>query len=160
MHTIDREVSEKLLEEISKSKRIQNKFSGIPKDERQSCIHDGYILAINTFDESKNVPFEVFLYQHIEWQCLKWLKKEKSHNKLKYKVKGLLLYDNTQVYQHPGLNFSEMLDGVDEESKELLRLRFVEDKTLTEIGKIYDCSHETIRLKLNKIIEGLREQYT
>lgn len=161
---IDISNAEQLLKRASNYHNIfKKRFSGIPQDERQSCINDAYMLALSTFDSTKNVPFEAYFYKHIEWQCLKWLKKEKTYNKLKYKFKNKLSYEDGQVFNQKHndstLNFWEMINELDEESQQLLIYRFVEDRTLTDIGNICNCSHETIRLKLNKILELLKKDY-
>ena len=141
-----------------KTNALRRKYrKAIPDLELSSCINDGIMLANANYnkDKSNGKTFEQYVYERINWQCLRWLKKERKAKFIPAKSESR---HDSQILVISD-SFNEMIEGLTDEDKEILRLRFVEQLNLTEIGNIYGFSHETARKKINKALLILRKDY-
>jgi DNA-directed RNA polymerase specialized sigma subunit len=118
----------------------------IPLNELQRCKMIGLWEAMRTFQENRGTKFTTHLANRVKWECLNAISeiiKENNQN-----ISTLPSGVADQPLQLPEL---------DEDSQVLLCQRFVENKTLRELGAIFNCSHETIRRKIKKIIIELQK---
>mgnify|MGYP001201076009 FL=1 len=57
-------------------------------------------------------------------------------------------------------NLRKAVDGLDDQSQDLIRLRYGSDLTMEEIGKIYGVSKMAVSKRLKKLHEKLRSSVT
>lgn len=139
----------------------------ISKMELDSCINDGYVLALRDFSDAKSngKSFERYLYQRIEWKCFAFLKKESRRRKIQSNYISDTYGNanaNTNVinfsYSEHNHNFEAMIEGLCDQSKKLLRMRFIDNKTFQEISSEFNCSRETARKRIIDILSKLKEE--
>lgn len=129
--------------------KIINKASylyRIPTLELQSCKMMGLWKALGEYNRKSK--FSTFLFNQIRFQCLKWIKK--------FSKEIILPYVDSSVNPIVSLDINCVLKYLDAESQILIQERFIQGKTLRELGLMYEVSHETIRKRLKKIISYLK----
>lgn len=56
-------------------------------------------------------------------------------------------------------SIQKMLEDLDEKSKQLIFLRYAEEKSLEEIGAMFDKKPNAVAVQIHRIIEKLRKSY-
>jgi len=120
----------------------------IPPMELQSCKMMGLWEALKGYN--KKSKFSTFLFNQIRFQCLKWIKKFSKEIILPY-------VDSSVNPETIFLDIEDVLKYLDMESQILIQERFIQGKTLRELGIVYGVSHETIRKRLKKITFYLKK---
>ena len=92
--------------------------------------------------------FTSFLYQKVNWECLKVLQKQKKHRSL-----PLTMDTACRPYQY---SIDELVEVLPPELQDILVKRFVHRMTLREISQIYGSCHETVRRKIHRAIKILK----
>lgn len=110
--------------------------------------------ALDKYDTTKG-KFTTWLYSYITYLC-------RAHIYSRKKSKKIVLISNyDKDNQHPteyNRRMEELIECLSEEDQKLIKYKFVDKMTLSEIGELYDCTDENIRLKLKKIYEILKNQ--
>lgn len=136
----------------------------ISRMELDSCINDGYTLAIREFSISKSngKSFDRYLYERIEWKCLAFIKKECRQRKIQNNYiadtyGSVNNIKNLSYFEHYD-TFESVIEGLCDKSKKMLRLRFIDNKTFQEISNEFNCSRETVRKKILDILNKLKKE--
>jgi DNA-directed RNA polymerase specialized sigma24 family protein len=121
------------------------------KDEMLECKLIGLWNALKYWKCEKTVKFTTFLYKQVQWECLRLIN-DKNNNKM-FTVEGVdrETYGNTSV--------EEVLECLPKNLRELTKKRYVENMTLSELSRYYNCCHETIRKRIQKIKFCLKTQF-
>lgn len=162
--------------------RIASQRFRIPVEDKNQCRMLGLWDAVELFDSSRGVPFKLFLSLRVKFRCLKWCHENydpkmkyidtsdwsisDSLSKVSFKQKspgglGLGFFqkiDSDSIKKARGRSFfDEILISLDGKDKDLIVSRFIENRTLEDIGTQYDVSYETVRKWINVILEKLKE---
>lgn len=160
-------------EENKEVMRIASQRFKIPPEDKNQCKMLGLWDAVELFEPSRGVPFKLFLSLRVKFRCLKWChenydqiiqyvnldintisKFEYNHQNNKH------FYEKLNNKSIKKANISKIIDdillSVSNEEKILLEKRFLYNKTLDEIGKEEGVSYETIRKRINSILEKFK----
>lgn len=140
-------------------KAASKKFlKSIDRDELESLLNKALLRALEKYDESKG-KFTTWLYYNVDFLCRAHLfskRRKKTVSVVNMNVSDMELYHD--FASAPSLGLDSIVENLNDEQKKLINYRFRDNMTLSEIGKIYGCTDENIRLKLNKIYEILRTE--
>lgn len=121
----------------------------------------GLTLASQRFDSSYGCKFSTFAYHYIFGHVLRYINKC-----IKNKPDQIETDLDIRSYEDSDLDNEDLMQTilakvVDYEDADLLIEKYVKNKSLRQIGKERNVSHEQIRKRLNKILESLsrRLQY-
>lgn len=142
----------------------------------------GYIAintAINTYKQESKATLKSFAMRTIEWEMKDYLSKNLRHIRLPGNVvykkdfefkqpisadlivnedDGTRIVDNLTESPENGLNLEylhNVLSKLSEDEQKLIKLRFVEEMKLSDIGNEFGVTKEMIRLRLNKVLAKL-----
>lgn len=107
--------------------------------------------AISNYDTKSSMKFSTYLYNNVRWECLKYIRDLKGPN-----IKYLNSTHNPSYKMNT--KYTNLMIDMKESSKNLLIDRYIGNMTVEEIGKKYNFPRETIRLKLLKIIEKIKNE--
>lgn len=122
----------------------------IPYEDLNQCKCIALWECIRHFKPNKGSKFTSFLHEKTRWQCLKFFE---SH-KIKHRTHKLDDYPY-QSKELAEVDFNDLLDQLPEHDGVVLRQKYVEGKTLHEIGAANGYCYETARKKLIKAVEDL-----
>ena len=131
------------------TKKYANKLS---KDSQKTCGMYGLWRCIQNHDDKYGRKFTTSLFIHVDWECKRELA---SMNKKNMSLLGE--QDNDIPSPASSGDFSDMLEVLTDNQKDIIRQRFYENRTLEEIGNNQGYSKEAARQNINKIILKLRE---
>lgn len=159
--------------------RIASQRFKIPRADKQQCKLLGLWDAVNLFDEKRGVPFKLFLSLRVKFRCLKWctenydprmkyvdmfdnqfvnIDEESKHSPNMCDISDYTRNSSNTVRKYKKYSFTtDLLLSLNDEEKELITQRFVENRTLEDIGKQYNLSYETIRKRINSILEKFKD---
>lgn len=92
--------------------------------------------------------FTSFLYQRVNWECLKVVRSKK---------KTYYLSDKIDKAAKPNIDVCEIVESLPSDLKDMVIKRYIHKMTLREISEIYGFCHETVRRKINKAIKIVRK---
>jgi DNA-directed RNA polymerase specialized sigma24 family protein len=133
---------------------IMNKAAGtfrrqLNEDEIYTCKLNALWKAFSNHDENKAAKFTTYLYNGVRIECIR----EVKFNKRKHQP----LHSNLADGRDPFFEI-ELMDELDQcPNKELLIDR-MENRTIKEIAKKYDCNRETIRRKIKKSVNHMSKR--
>ena len=132
-------------------KNVAKNFHYLDKHEIESetmlCLWE----AASKFDKTRKVKFTTYYHSCLYWKLLQLAKKKQIYQKL-ISTKAKKAIEN-KAYEH---NFELHLDGIPEDLAKLLRQKYLEKKTLKEIGKENGYSYERARILIKKAITILK----
>jgi RNA polymerase sigma factor (sigma-70 family) len=144
------------LEDLLKSKDLLNlkrkiacKFSRLDIDDIESAYAVSVWRARERFIPSFNTKFTTFFYLIFNKECLNLCRKLKLTQQLDNEV----LIEDTHMFE-----FEHFMYRLPEEGRKLLTQRYLERKTLREIGDENGYSYEIARKKIKKYIKSLTEE--
>lgn len=138
------------------------------------CI-EGLCNCATTFNPDLGYKFSTYACNTMKFNILNYL--ERKHNKIKNEIFMTDLYDENKDGRDylpcsiqeslsiksscsiEKLRMKEILKNLDERSKEILYLYYVEDKTQTEISEKFNLSQVQISRILSKIRDIVRKEY-
>jgi len=125
--------------------KVSNRYRrNIDSDEIESIKMNTLWKCIEKHDESKS-KFTSFLYSQLSFA----LKNKVKKKKIEYNCSNIEKGDyKTEMF----LEYTDIVSGLPEDVKEILRQRFYENLTMKEIGKINGYSRETARRRLKTAI--------
>lgn len=119
----------------------------INKDDLENI---GLICIWNTLKKTGDSElFIPYLCVSIKWECMKFLKTY-NRGRISYSI----LHENIEENNHS--YFDEIIESLNDKYKRILKKRFIENKTLHEIGKEESCSHEYINILIKQALEKLK----
>ncbi len=119
----------------------------IEKDELYRCKLIALWEAMIHWNPSGR-KFTSFLYQKVKWECLKVVKKQKALKCTPLRMDVKANYGNSYI--------NELIESLPLDLQDILVKRYVHSMTLREISEIYGLCHETIRRRIRKAIQILK----
>ena len=133
----------------------------LTKDEIENCIYNAVWNALDKFDESKGAKFSTFLHRGVRLQCQKRLNFNKRYKTTNYYEDSVSSKFNTNIKNQAysqDLKF-ELKDEIENcEDPDILYDRYYKNMTLTEIAKKKNTSYETIRNKIKKNLQIIKNR--
>ena len=137
------------------------KYTGIiPYEELERCKLISVWQAIERYDPSKgNCKFTSFLCNRLFWECQKQLYEIKKSRKIPKSDAASCLIAEICGYENKfdSIEITEILDKLDEESRDIIFKRFYESKTTKEIGLDNGYGRETARRRIIEAVDKLKE---
>lgn len=118
------------------------------QEEVNQCKKIGIWKAWKHWKEDGGAKFDNYAAQKVEWECINAVKKLSKHNN-----RNVQLRYEGKICSQSEDNKKEvfiLLDSVTEDQSEMLKSKYIENKTLKEIAKEKGVSHESIRLLIEK----------
>lgn len=107
---------------------------------------------------------EAFLYRAARNTLIDYYKKAKSSSLDSLIDEGFdpgSKADIDEIFRQDDIQtVRSLLDTLDEESKQIIFLRFTEEKPIEEIASLYGKSTNAMTVQIHRIIKKLRSQYT
>lgn len=126
----------------------------LSKDERVSCGMSGLWRCMQNHDPSYGTKFTTSLFLHVDWEC------KRAVSEI---TKKPLLPIGEMESQIPDKSndtcLLDLLDGLNESEKDIIHQRFVQNKTLEEIGITKGYTKEAARQNINKAIKNLKKDF-
>ena len=126
----------------------------LSEEEIKNCIHGAIWSATINFNPEKNSKFTTYLYRGVIYECLKCKKSNKNSKINCVNINNNLISDNFKSF--------DKIDIMDEIKKcaepELIIDRFFYNFTLNEIANKRGISKETVRFKLKKNLDFLKNR--
>lgn len=119
----------------------------------EACGDIGLWKCLKSHDPTKGNKFTSSLYRYVTWECLNALS---EHRKM------LTNFDADKCYYENSFDvvvFNDILDSLSQKEKRVLLSRFLEKKTLREIGEEEGCSQYKVKKILQKTIEKITENF-
>ena len=106
--------------------------------------------AISKYKNNSNMKFSTYLYNHVRWECLQYIKElsKKSQN----------LHRLREPSYRNNMKYVDLMLDINDEDKTFLIDRYIGRMSIEEIGKKHSIPRETARLKLIKIIEKIKNE--
>lgn len=120
-------------------------------DEIHRCKLIALWEALQVWDINKGSKFTAFLYQRVQWECLKSIQ---YHNKNQD-----VQVEHLERAVLPDTSVDEVLEILPAELKDIVKKRYVYGMTLREIGDEYGFSYETVRKRLKKASKCMKKVY-
>ncbi len=125
--------------------KVANRYRrNIDVDEIESIKMNTLWKCIEKHDEDKS-KFTSFLYSQLSFA----LKNKVKKKKLEYNSPSIEKEDFKAVVS---MEYTDIVSGLPEETREILNQRFYQNLTMKEIGKINGYSRETARRRLKNAI--------
>lgn len=120
----------------------------------ESCCNYALLVCLQKHDNSYKRKFTTSLYMFVKWYCQQALNKENKHVNVKIKPvnPNIPLKDHLSAKQE----VFNILNLLPENEKRLLTSRFLEGKTLIEIGEEYGYTKQKARSVINKLLKKIR----
>lgn len=133
----------------------------LSKDEIQNCIYNAAWTALNKFDETKGTKFSTFLHRGVRLQCQKRLNFNKRYKTSQYYEEGVVgkfsqNIKNNSYSQDLKIELKDEIENC--EDPDIIYDRFYNNMTLTEIADKRNTSYETIRNKINKNLNQIKNR--
>lgn len=143
-------------EDVKKiSLKAASSFSDcLSQEEIKNCIHGAIWSATLNFKPEKNTKFTTYLYRGVVHECLKCKKSNKDSKLSPFSLSSNIISKKTNDF--------EKIDIIDEikacSEPDLLIDRFFYNFTLSEMADKRGVSKETIRFKLKKNLDLLKNR--
>tara|TARA_R110000824_G_C15231618_1_gene678631 strand:- start:11301 stop:11750 length:450 start_codon:yes stop_codon:yes gene_type:complete len=142
-------------EEAHKSidnKRIMDKVGSryskiIDPDELESLKLITLWECTKNYDPSRNMKFTSYLYQQLGFKIKNTIKK----------LSREFTNSSIETYSFPKERFDILIDGLNSESKSVLRQKFLNNMTMEEIGVANGYSRETARRKVKRALSQFQK---
>ena len=132
----------------------------IPYEELERCKLIAVWQAVEKYDASKgNCKFTSFLCNRLFWECQKQLYEINKRKKLP-KNHGASALISEICGEEGDLNkvdITDLLNNLDQESKDIIFKRFYESKTTKEIGQENGYGRETARRRIIQALEKVKQ---
>lgn len=139
--------------------------SNATKEDIEDILQEVFIKVYkNLRDFDKNLKFSSWIYRITHNEMINWYRKTKNHNTLS-------LDDNEHIYstlfseidlyrdaidEEMKININKTLKELPDKYKEIVELRFFEDKSYEEIADILCIPIGTVSVRINRVKDKLR----
>lgn len=139
--------------------RVQNRATAL------DITQDTFTKTWLYLSRGKTIDYpEAFLYRAAKNALIDYYKKAKASSLdslieegfdpgTKEAVEEVFRQDDIQTVR-------SLMEGLDEESRQIIFLRFAEEKPIEEIAKLYKKSTNAMTVQIHRIVKKLRGQYT
>jgi hypothetical protein len=150
--------------EILKDKDIQricfkasSSFSEcLSKDEIENCIYNATWSASLNYNPDRNTKFATYLYRGVVNECIKCKKFTKKHKANHVPINSNILSSNFKPFEK-----IELIEEIKTCSEpDILIDKFFYNLTLNEIALKKGISKETVRFKLKKNLDFLKNRFS
>lgn len=137
---------------IKVAKNASTKFSyTLSKDEIETCILNAIWKASKKYDENFGVKFTTYLHRGVVMECLSQAKF--NQNKILMKLHSNIICKNNKP------NKVELMDQLEKcGNPQLLIDYYIGNKTIKELALEHKVCGETIRLKIKKSINKIKDK--
>ena len=146
---------------INVMNKICMKYTGIiPYEELERCKLISVWQAIERYDPARGkCKFTSFLCNRVFWECQKQLYEIQKTKKIPKSDSASSLISEICGYEQSldYIEVSELLDKLDEDSRDIIFQRFYESKTAKEIGEANGYGRETARRRILQALEKLKQ---
>lgn len=137
---------------------LSNRFRGsLDKDVLKSCVLYGLWRCLQYHDNNQKRKFTTSLYKFVQWECQRELARKQSK---KIDIPTEIISDNIpdkEDYKLPTL-LKDCLDYINEQDRQVLIDRYINNMTYEEIGKRYGCTKQSAKFMVTKILNSLQEK--
>jgi RNA polymerase sigma factor (sigma-70 family) len=140
------------LEELLKNKdlllikyKLSKKFYGLDRDDIESAFNVSVWKASVKYNPKFEIKFTTFFYRIFCQSLINLSRKIQKNQEL------------TDIHEIEYCEFEKKIVDLSIENRNLLVQRYLEQKTLAEIGKELGVSHEVVRKRLKNCIRKLKE---
>ena len=140
---------------IALTKSVTRRYrKSLRVDDIQSCVLVALSRAILNFDPSKNSKFTTYLHKGLKIECLTQIKK----NKLMPRLSSKSVSKVDEKSEMP-IKMIEVMDEIDRlKDGHLVVDKYLNNYTCKEIGDKNGLHAESVRVKIKKTIETLRDK--
>ena len=124
----------------------------LDEDEIHRCKLIALWEALQAWKPDRGSKFTVFLYQRVQWECLKSINYNNKHRDVQL--------DGIDQEILPDTSLDEFLEILPNELRDVIEKRYVYNMTLREIGEEYGYSYENARKKLKKAFKHIKMVYS
>lgn len=161
MGTVTNTEYEKALENIDYQKIMHSAsakyMTYIEELELENCRLIGLWRALEDFDPERQVKFTSYLYDRVKYECKKTITKNK---KTEIVHSGLIA---NAIDKNNYQESVDIVDGIENslgpELQNLVEKKYFQGMTYEDIADSEDYSHETVRRRVNKAINILRNTF-
>lgn len=123
----------------------------LSRDEIKTCILTALWRAANKYDRRKRAKLTTYLYNGVVFECLN----QKRFNA----SRRAFSLENEVTCKHKVFEGVDMIDAINKkcDDPELVIDRFYEGMTIAELAKKHNTCNETIRVRLKKNLEKLKD---
>jgi RNA polymerase sigma factor (sigma-70 family) len=132
------------------STAIQPFLKNLSLEESIEVRQMGLWEAMRRYEPIKKPKFTSYLYQIIRWQCGRIIY---SRKKPKYRTNVKI--ENYSSNVHKNVPFFELVDGLTNLEEKVVRDRFIENRSLHDIGQRHDISHQTVQNVLKRAYKAM-----
>lgn len=131
--------------------KLSNRYSrNIDHDVLDSIKMDILWKCIDKYDKSKGTKFTSFLYQQLSYAFKNEIKKKRKE----FHTES---FDKQDENYDMMINVFDVVTGLDKQTEDILKMRFYDNLTMAEIGKINGYSRETARRRLHSAIQRCKK---
>jgi RNA polymerase sigma-70 factor, ECF subfamily len=147
--------------------KYTRRISGIDHEESQDILQEAFIKIwrnLNEFDTSLKVSS--WIYRIVHNETISYMRKKKSYGKDKTHDVELfrnILSEEIESQTHTEEQISIMLDALDHlpiKYKEVLILKFLEQKSYTDISDILKIPEGTVAIRINRAKSAIRGHFS
>ncbi len=146
---------------INVMNKICNKYYGIiSSEELERCKLISVWKAIEKYDSKKGkCKFTSFLCNRLYWEIQKQLYEINKAGRIKKSgsASSLIAEICGEFENSERIEIKELIDNLDEETKDIIYKRFYESKTAKEIGEENGYGRETARRRIKQAIEKIKK---
>lgn len=136
---------------------LRNYKSSIPQEDLETCGVDGLWRCLGYHIDGKGNKFTTSLWMFVTYECLRKLKKIQRDSRL-----HMVSLDNAEEQADTTGISNKLMDIIHvlpESDKTLIQEYYFDKYTMKEIGDRHNCSKETVRNQIKKVIARLRHLY-
>lgn len=132
---------------------ITNKYRGLDAETKRECGLTALWRALQKFDASYGQKFTSSLYRFVHWECRRFLAKVK--NKRTFVRVGPIEQEDVSELENAEFveRYMKLLPAY---NREIIQAYYFEDKSLTEIGRLFKMNKAKVRLKLDESMKMLK----
>lgn len=133
---------------------VSNKFKQqLSVDVLENCCLHGLYECIEKHDSTLGSKFTTSLYYHISLQCMRTIYKQANH-RINELVDVGFSHNTAEA-----LIIEEFLDVLNDREKSMVRDRYLNSLTFSELATKYDCTAPGAKYIINKAIDRMNLEY-
>jgi len=145
--------------------RYIQRISGLDEEETHDILQESFIKIwrnLNEFDS--DLKLSSWIYRIVHNEAVSYIRKKKSYGKnntIEIELYRNILADEDDVYpvkQESIIDTQKILDKIPFKYKEVLVLKFLENKSYSEISDILKIPEGTVAIRISRAKKAFREQ--